>query len=374
MFTRQLFSFVILATIAAPTFADEPAKLLPRPAGEAMEKADKAVRDIFASDIDAAKKPSEKAKLARHMLKIAADTNNDDAGRFALCDLARSLAVAGRDKTAAFAASASIAGRYQPDGPTDGKEQFEKAQEIWREAEKARGDEKLKLQADAAEWYAYAKPAAEGINKLLIEKRLENGEATTEGPEEKSAAMKPNSVAATDASTASVALNGVAKPIRGNWIIDKSVLTSSPDAWSEVVIQLPRSSKLSNDGFEIAFSVILSNADWGSCLHIETEDGKEAGFDFANQKGGAKPMDDFLAGRISNEACFLTPQKKYNFRCRVCKGRLTTFVNDKLYCSVPFVESKENKTGARPLIRLNCSWQLVLIQDFTIKGLKRGRK
>lgn len=166
---RTLLAFIILS---ASVYAAEPARLLPRPTGDVLEKAEKEIRSIFDTDLTTALKPSEKAKLAKELLKVARETTNHDAERFVLCVLARDLAIAGRDKATAFAASQAIAERYLPDGPTDGKEQFERGQATWKEAEKARGDERLKMQADAAEWYAYARPTATGINLMLVEKRL----------------------------------------------------------------------------------------------------------------------------------------------------------------------------------------------------------
>lgn len=170
---RSVVGAVLFCLVfSAFSFAAEGKKLLPRPTGETLEKAEAEIQSIFARDLAAADRPSKKAAIAKQMIDVALETPDHDPERFVLCDKARGLAVEGRDKALAFKAAAAIAERYEPDGPTDSKEQFDKAQGLWSDAEKAKGDERLKLQAEAAEWYAYALPGLTSINKLLAEKRL----------------------------------------------------------------------------------------------------------------------------------------------------------------------------------------------------------
>lgn len=226
---RTLLAFLILS---ASAFAGEPAKL-PRPAGDALDAADKSIHSIFDTDLARAVKPSEKATLAKSLVKIADETPEADhnAERFVMYRLARELAVAGRDRATAFTAAVAIAkwweagaiatepgetagasaGESNPalgesnaapsesnpsagesnragasagvggasagncvvSGNWPGEKYFDKAQELWKDAAKApRSDERLRLESEAAEWYAYARPTATGINLLLIEKRL----------------------------------------------------------------------------------------------------------------------------------------------------------------------------------------------------------
>jgi hypothetical protein len=173
-------AFVVLSISPLATAA-ESAKLLPRPDAAAMAKAEKEMAETFGGEIAAAKLPSQKAKLAKELLALAVSEENNNAARLVVCVMARDLAVQGRDKATAFAASVAIAERFEPegadDGPTDGQGQFERAQSEWKEAEKAKGESKLALQARAIEWYAYAKPTATGINRLLVEKRMKVEEA-----------------------------------------------------------------------------------------------------------------------------------------------------------------------------------------------------
>ena len=173
----RLAELLVALCVAVMATSVAAADLLPRPDAAAVKASKAEVRDIFKADYADADLPSEKAKLAREFLRIAADTSKE-SDRFALLVLARDLAIDGRDRETATAASVAIAERYEPDGPTDGKEQFEKAQGLWSESLKAGSIDKRQLQAIAAEWYAYARPTATGIDKLLIEKRLAAGKAT----------------------------------------------------------------------------------------------------------------------------------------------------------------------------------------------------
>ena len=159
-----------LLFVATPLHADE--KLLPRPTDDEVAKADDEIQSGYGSDVKAAKLSTQKAKLAKEMLEVALKTPGCE--RLQLCQLARQLAAAGGDKTTAFAASAAIAERFEPeDGITDGDDQFEEGQDLWREAEKVKGEARLQKQAEAAEWYNYARTSVKGLKKKIIGKRLE---------------------------------------------------------------------------------------------------------------------------------------------------------------------------------------------------------
>lgn len=166
-----LACFLAHAAIFATLMAAEPAKLLPRPTGDALAKAEAAMRELFDADLARATKPSEKAALARTMIDVAkADVNPDrNADRFALLMLARETAIEGRDRTAAFDASRAIAERYEPG---EKAKAFEKGQELWKSAGAKAGTERLAIEVAAAEWFVYALPMATSLNKVLIERRL----------------------------------------------------------------------------------------------------------------------------------------------------------------------------------------------------------
>ena len=70
-----------------------PPQRLPVPDGDAQAKAAKEVADIYAKDIKAANKSKEKAALAKQFVTVAAQTNDDPAGRYMLLEDARKMAI-----------------------------------------------------------------------------------------------------------------------------------------------------------------------------------------------------------------------------------------------------------------------------------------
>ncbi len=131
------------------------------------------MRELFDADLARAVKPSEKAATARRILDVALDTpdGDRDADRYAAFVLARETAIAGRDRATAFAASRAIAERYEQ--PCEG-DPLAKGDELWKAASAKLGAERLRIEAEAAEWYGYALAGLkEGdFTRKLIEKRL----------------------------------------------------------------------------------------------------------------------------------------------------------------------------------------------------------
>ncbi len=70
-----------------------PPQRLPVPEADAQAKAAKEIADIYASDIKAANKSKEKAALAKQFVTVAAQTNDDPAGRYMLLEDARKMAI-----------------------------------------------------------------------------------------------------------------------------------------------------------------------------------------------------------------------------------------------------------------------------------------
>jgi hypothetical protein len=172
---RLILPSIVLLFTALVAAAEEPVKPLPRPEGELLAKADKEVRELFADKLQATRLPADRAKLAKELLAIAAEPDTSMPNeRFALCVLVRDLAVAGRDKPTAFAASNIIAENYRCGGSSNADDLFGEAQELWSRSEKTRdtGDQ-LELQAKAAELYYLALPCLDGLKKVIAEKRLE---------------------------------------------------------------------------------------------------------------------------------------------------------------------------------------------------------
>jgi hypothetical protein len=144
----------------------------PRPAPDAIAKAEEKIREVYKRDLAEANKPSEKAALAAAFLTAADGVGQDDASRLVLTTMAKDLAVDAEDSRLALRALSALVGRFEPDGPTDPKEQIELGNAPWKEAETAPADKRLGLKVQAAEWYLRAKPAATGFDKTIIEKRL----------------------------------------------------------------------------------------------------------------------------------------------------------------------------------------------------------
>jgi len=180
----------ILAVLVLTLLGADAPKLIERPGAEAMKKNAALFQELFGADIARAKKPSEKAAIAKRLLGIAKETSDDEAGRLMLLVEARRLAVAGKDKRTAAEASQAIAERYvtAKGEPTDAKEQLRKAQELWDKATDAAGDGRLALQAEAVEWYARAQAGTlSGIERHVVERRMKE----MMGEEPKRAAKSP---------------------------------------------------------------------------------------------------------------------------------------------------------------------------------------
>lgn len=175
---RHAIAFLILAVAAASALAAESAKLDPRPTGEALAKAEKYICDIFSADIDRATKPSDKAAIAREALEAAVEETKPERSteRYAALTLARRLAIESRDRATAFSASCAIAERYQPESADNPRE---KGDQLWKSAMGKQGADRLKVEAEAAEWYAYAVAGLpdDNFTRRLIERRLGVSEA-----------------------------------------------------------------------------------------------------------------------------------------------------------------------------------------------------
>jgi hypothetical protein len=149
---------------------DEP--LYPRPTKEAIATAETKIQDVYKDDLAKARKPKEKAAIAAVLLKAADSVGSDDAARFVLLAMAKDLSIDASDAGLAMQAITSIVQRYQPDGPTETKEQIDLGNTSWKASETAPAEKRLRLQVQAAEWYLRAKPTATGLDEILIQKRL----------------------------------------------------------------------------------------------------------------------------------------------------------------------------------------------------------
>jgi hypothetical protein len=144
----------------------------PRPSKDAIAKAEEKIREVYKDDLAKANKPTEKAAVAAALLTAADGVGQDDASRFVLITAARDLAIDADDAPLAMKAVSALVARFQPDGPTNTKDQIERGNASWKEAEAAPADKRLGLRIQAAEWYLRAKAAAAGVDATLIAKRL----------------------------------------------------------------------------------------------------------------------------------------------------------------------------------------------------------
>jgi len=147
---------VLLLLVAVPPPADR-VKLLPVPTSAELAKAERTIKEVFGDDLKRARKPADKAALARKM--IATAEGSDPAERYALLVRARELAIDARDLAAGVQAAEGLAGFA---GNSDASE----GHRLWGEA---RG---LAEKLAAAEVYLRALPALTGFQRVAVEKRL----------------------------------------------------------------------------------------------------------------------------------------------------------------------------------------------------------
>jgi hypothetical protein len=145
---------------------------VPCPNKAATEEATKRILDRFAADFAKASTPAKKVTLARELVR-AAETEKEDAVRFMLLRLARDLAMDARDQESVIEAIRGILKHFLPDGKNSPREQLDYAESLRKQSKNLTGQRQRRLQADAAEWYLRAQPNVDGIDGLLVEKRLQ---------------------------------------------------------------------------------------------------------------------------------------------------------------------------------------------------------
>ncbi|HUU23455.1 MAG TPA: hypothetical protein VM389_13065 [Phycisphaerae bacterium] len=126
------------------------------PAGE-LAAAEAEIREVFGRDLSAARKPADKAAVARRMIDLAAESRQ--AAKYALLTRARDLAVAARDSAAGIRAVEGLAGFA---GPSDAAE----GHRLWS------GSRDLGGKLTAAEVYLRALPRLTGFERGVVEGRL----------------------------------------------------------------------------------------------------------------------------------------------------------------------------------------------------------
>jgi hypothetical protein len=146
----------------------------PQPTTEELSKAEKLFQEVYGQQLRATKTPSEQARLAQELLRLAKE-DTVPAQKYLLAQKAKELAVRGLHSKLAALAAEVLAEFELPGGPFRIEEAFQKGDALWEESLKVRGRERLALQADAAVWYiaglkplpATEQPQAEGRMKEM---------------------------------------------------------------------------------------------------------------------------------------------------------------------------------------------------------------
>lgn len=115
---RLLFSLLTLLTVAivaAPCRAADAPEKVPAPEAAAQQDAIKQVWGIYAQDTEKAKKPAQKAELARKVLEAGVAQDGHTADKFGLLAVAKSLAYDAGDCTTVFQAIDEIDKVFQID-------------------------------------------------------------------------------------------------------------------------------------------------------------------------------------------------------------------------------------------------------------------
>lgn len=98
-----------------PTTSDPAGNKLPTPADAEVSKARALVRELFQSDITAAKTPDEKARLAQTLLSQAEKTADDTTAQYALCLEALPLGISGNNWPLVLQIIDTIDGKFKID-------------------------------------------------------------------------------------------------------------------------------------------------------------------------------------------------------------------------------------------------------------------
>lgn len=103
----------MLFVLSTPLMAQQARK--PVPADADVQAATKLVAEVYKKDYDGAKTPTEKQALARKMLGDAARTTDDLTSAYALCQVARKIAVGIGDVETAMQATQQLGDRFDID-------------------------------------------------------------------------------------------------------------------------------------------------------------------------------------------------------------------------------------------------------------------
>lgn len=158
-----------------------PSPLAPRPSQADLARAEADVLEVFGEDLAKARRPAEKAALARKMIDTA--EGSGPAGKYALLERARELAIAAGDAALGIRAVEELINGFGPANAANGAKRLaadgtsanawaSEGHRLWNDAGRKRPPERLRGRLEAAECYLRCVDGLEGFQKGAIEKRL----------------------------------------------------------------------------------------------------------------------------------------------------------------------------------------------------------
>ena len=128
---------------------------IPVPPIESQNKSEKELMDVVGKEIESAKSIADFSAIAKQLLEISEQLEDNDSDRYVTLLKAKEFAIKAKDNKTAIKAVEGLA-RFE------GESSVERGHELW-------GPDKIA----ASEIYFRALPVLSGINKSLVEKRLE---------------------------------------------------------------------------------------------------------------------------------------------------------------------------------------------------------
>ncbi len=146
-------------------------ELLPIPTGDDLAKAEKTAQEVFGEqlrNVESAAPTSDRrnamVELAQNMLETAA--GSDPAGRYVLLQRARDLAADAGDSSVGIQAIQELVSQFVPKQPQEWQAYAREGHQLWNKGKD------LKTRLTAAECYMRCLDNLEGIQKVVVEKRL----------------------------------------------------------------------------------------------------------------------------------------------------------------------------------------------------------